>query len=156
MAKNQSGKKSQKNRVSDQGDTGMDSVDFMDQDDLNIQDESTGGQSRGGQRQSQGQQREGRSLQGGQQGQQGQQPDILASITPAFNEARRYIEGSPVRAAAIGAVAGGLLMTLFSTEKGRQFARMAYDYANPMVAKYAKDYISRAAGDLASNAISQH
>ncbi|RYZ66187.1 MAG: hypothetical protein EOP05_19490 [Proteobacteria bacterium] len=85
-----------------------------------------------------------------------QSNDILASITPAFNEARRYIEGSPVRAAAIGAVAGGLLMTIFSTEKGRQFAKMAYDYANPMVAKYARDYVSRAAGDLAENAVSQH
>ena len=109
-----------------------------------------------GTRQSQGRgQGRGQSRQVAARGEE-QSTDILASITPAFNEARRYIEGSPVRAAAIGAVAGGLLMTIFSTEKGRQFAKMAYDYANPMVAKYARDYVSRAAGDLAENAVSQH
>lgn len=85
-----------------------------------------------------------------------QPQDIMASITPALNEARRYIEGSPVRAAAIGGVAGALIMSIFATEKGRQFAKMAYDYANPMVAKYARDYVSRAAGDMAENAVSQH
>ncbi len=81
------------------------------------------------------------------------QEQILGAVTPAFQEVRSYVEGSPVRAAAIGAVAGGLLMTLFSTEKGRAFVRVAYDYANPMVAKYAREYISKAAGDMAESAI---
>ena len=84
------------------------------------------------------------------------QEQILGAVTPAFQEVRTYVEGSPVRAAAIGAVAGGLLMTLFSTEKGRAFVRVAYDYANPMVAKYAREYISKAAGDMAESAIAQH
>ena len=84
------------------------------------------------------------------------QNDILAAVTPAFQEARRYIESSPVRAAAIGAIAGGVLMTLFSTEKGRSFVKLAYDYANPMVAKYAREYISEAAGNMADSALGQH
>jgi len=126
---------------------------MMDDQDLDGEESTS---TRGG-RQSQGRS-QGRQSQSRQVAARGddQQNDILASITPAFNEARRYIEGSPVRAAAIGAVAGGLLMTIFSTEKGRQFAKMAYDYANPMVAKYARDYVSRAAGELAENAVSQH
>ncbi len=81
------------------------------------------------------------------------QEQILGAVTPAFQEIRSYVEGSPVRAAAIGAVAGGLLMTLFSTEKGRAFVRAAYDYANPMVAKYAREYMSKAAGDMTESAI---
>lgn len=87
---------------------------------------------------------------------EGQPTDLLAAVTPAFQEARRYIEGSPIRAAAIGAIAGGALMTLFSTEKGRAFVKLAYDYANPMVAKYARNYISEAAGNVADSALSPH
>jgi hypothetical protein len=92
------------------------------------------------------------------QGQQtgGQKNELLEAVTPAFQEARRYIEGSPIAAAAIGAIAGGLLMTLISTEKGRSFAKAAYDYANPMVAKYARDYIAQAAGNMTEQALSQH
>lgn len=84
------------------------------------------------------------------------QEEILNAVQPAFQEVRTFVEASPLRAAAVGAVAGGLLMTLFSTQKGRAFVRMAYDYANPMVAKYAQEYISQAAGDFAKNAVSQH
>lgn len=82
--------------------------------------------------------------------------DLLASVTPALQSVQRYIEGSPLRAAAIGAIAGGTLMSIFATEKGRAFARMAYDYANPMVSKYVREYVSKAAGDMADNALSQH
>ena len=103
---------------------------------------------------SQGQQRRGGALQSKQQDQGVQ--DIWAQVQPAITEAREYIEGSPVRAAAIGAVAGGLLMTLFSTEKGRSFVKMAYDYANPVVAKYAREFISQRAGEMTESALSQH
>lgn len=130
----------------------MDSQDYSAEQDLDIEDATQSRSARGGQ---QGKGRSQRSMQS-----RDEQPDIVSSITssvgPAFQEARKYVDGHPVRAAAIGAVAGGLLMTLFSTEKGRQFVRMAYDYANPMVARYARDYVTRAAGDLAENAISQH
>jgi hypothetical protein len=122
-----------------------------------------GQQARGGQngQQQQGQQAQGQGTRksGGQlQAQQdkGGPQDILSSIRPALEEARGYIEGSPVRAAAIGAVAGGLLMTLFSTEKGRSFVKMAYDYANPMVAKYAREFISQQAGNTVDSVLSQH
>lgn len=81
------------------------------------------------------------------------QTNLLNAVKPAFQEFRTYVEGSPMRAAAIGAIAGGALMTLFSTEKGRQFVRLAYDYANPMIAKYAREYVSKAAGDMAESAI---
>lgn len=132
----------------------MDSQDYTaDDQDLDIEDATQSRSARG-----QGQQRQGRSQRSMQA--RDEQPDLMSTITssvgPAFQEARKYVDGHPVRAAAIGAVAGGLLMTLFSTEKGRQFVRMAYDYANPMVARYARDYVSRAAGDLAENAVSQH
>ena len=102
------------------------------------------------------QQAQGGRRQAGQLQTQGQPQDLLTSIRPAIDEARGYIEGSPIRAAAIGAVAGGLVMTLFSTEKGRSFVKMAYDYANPMIAKYAREFISQQAGDMAESAIAQH
>lgn len=104
------------------------------------------------------QQQQGRSQQrGGQLQTQGQQnQDVWSSVKPALEEAREYIEGSPLRAAAVGAIAGGLLMTLFSTEKGRSFVKMAYDYANPMVTKYAREFISQQAGDMTESALSQH
>lgn len=112
--------------------------------------------------QAQGQGRSQQRAQG--QGQQGSKDlqtqssgnEFLDAVTPAFTEARRFIEGSPVRAAAIGAIVGGGLMTLFATEKGRQLVKVAYDYANPMIAKYARDYVSQAAGQIAENSIAQH
>jgi hypothetical protein len=87
---------------------------------------------------------------------QSEPKDLLDAVTPAFQEARRYIEGSPVRAAAVGAIAGGVLMTLFSTEKGRSFVKVAYDFVNPMVTNYARDYISEAAGGITDSALGQH
>jgi len=130
------------------------------------QRQDMGSQSQGqqGQQSQQGQQgrqqkQAGQQQRGGQlqaQDQKGQSQDLWTSVKPAFDEARQYIEGSPIRAAAIGAVAGGLLMTLFSTEKGRSFVKMAYDYANPMVAKYARDFVSQQAGNMTESALSQH
>ena len=128
--------------------------------------EPQGGQQRGGRQaqgqghgQGQGQQAQGTRKSSGQlpaQQDNGGPQDILSSIRPALDEARGYIEGSPVRAAAIGAVAGGLLMTLFSTEKGRSFVKLAYDYANPMVAKYAREFITQQAGNTVDSVLSQH
>ena len=106
-----------------------------------------------GRQQTQGQQRKGGQVQQSQ----GQGGDLWSQVQPVVSEAREFIEGSPVRAAAIGAVAGGLLMTLVSTEKGRAFMKMAYDYANPMVSKYARDFVAQRAGDIADSALNpQH
>lgn len=161
MAQNQSRKaktQSRRNNVDSDLDTGMESYDdsAAEDQDLDIEDETQTRSVRG-----QGQQRQTRQA-GSQRNvpARDEAPDLMSSltssITPAIQEARRFVDGHPVRAAAIGAVAGGLLMTLFSTEKGRGFVRMAYDYANPMVAKYAREYVSRAAGEFAENAVSQH
>ncbi len=160
MAKN----KQQRNTGRSQQDQDFDSQDdeMMDMDSSSsssqMRAQGRSQEGRGTQRASgsQAQQRTGAQGRGGQLQAQGGQQDILASIRPALDEARTYIEGSPVRAAAIGAVAGGLLMTLFSTEKGRAFVRMAYDYANPMVAKYAREFISQQAGNMADQALGAH
>ena len=162
MAQNSRKSKSQTRRSSRDmemdTDMEMDAQDYTSDDqDLDIEDATQSRSARG-----QGQQRQARQTRaGGRLPAHGDQPQdlissIQSSIAPTLQEARKYVDGHPVRAAAIGAVAGGLLMTLFSTEKGRSFVRMAYDYANPMVAKYAREYVSRAAGDLAENAVSQH
>jgi hypothetical protein len=82
--------------------------------------------------------------------------ELLSSLRPALDEAREYIEGNPMRAAAIGAVAGGFLMSLFATEKGRSFVKMAYDYANPMVTKAAREFVSQTSGGMPESTLSRH
>lgn len=96
---------------------------------------------------------QGEQQQGGAQAQQG--PDIMSSITPVFTEARNFIEGHPARAAAIGAILGGVLMTLFATPRGRSALRTAVSYANPVISKYARDYVGKLTGDLTQNALLQ-
>ena len=82
--------------------------------------------------------------------------DFMTSMRPALNEARNYIDGSPMRAAAIGAVAGGLLMSLFSTKRGRSFVEMAYRYATPMVTKYAREFIADQPSDAGDSVFPAH
>ena len=96
---------------------------------------------------------QGEQQQGASQAQQG--PDIMGSITPVISEARNFIEGHPARAAAIGAILGGVLMTLFATPRGRSALRTAVSYANPVIAKYARDYVGKITGDLTQNALLQ-
>lgn len=55
---------------------------------------------------------------------------------------RGYIEEHPGRASALGAVVGGVAAGLLASETGRSLLRASYGYARPMIADYARKFVS--------------
>lgn len=68
---------------------------------------------------------------------------------------RGYIEEHPGRASAVGAVVGGVAAGLLASETGRSFLRATYGYARPMIADYARQFVSNQGEDVIQRSLPQ-
>jgi hypothetical protein len=116
----------------------------------------SGASGRQGQNQSQGQ-NQGQRAQGSRQGNSGRSGGQAQDFDPRqlMDSARDFIEGHPGRATLIGALVGGAVAGLFATERGRSLIGAAYSYSRPMIADYARNFISSQSGDVVERALPQ-
>jgi hypothetical protein len=103
------------------------------------------------------QQSQGPRGQGSRQGNSGRSGGQDQEFDPRqlLDTAREFIEGHPGRATLIGALVGGAVAGLFATERGRSLVGAAYSYSRPMIADYARNFISSQSGDVVERALPQ-
>ncbi len=66
-------------------------------------------------------------------------------LPPVVQDAYRFLDGEPVKAALLGAAIGGLVGSVIATEKGRSLVKLGLTYANPLLTNYAREVAGKIA-----------